>query len=123
MYTYKTSRSFRVHDNSPRQVERVWHGHPSGEYDILARRKGAGAPATTSGPKSVTISVRTSGAGAANRGTTPTTTPGASTGRPAGGERLVRSFAQFDFAASAAVVEENTQLKVTVEGLERERDT
>jgi len=90
--------------------KRYWDQYyPGGDYDALARRKGAGAPA--SGPTPVTTSSRTSGAGAARRGTTPTTTPGARTGRPAAGG-----------AASAAVVAENTQLKVTVEGLERERD-
>lgn len=92
--------------------KRYWDQYyPGGDYDALARRKGAGAPTSAPTPASSSVSSRTSGAGAARRGTTPTTTPGARTGRPATGG-----------AASAAVAAENTQLKATVEGLERERD-
>ena len=95
-------------------TKRYWDQYyPGGDYDALARRKGAGAPTAPPAPSTSSVSSRTSGAGsgAARRGTTPTTTPGARSARPATGG-----------AASAAVVSENTQLKATVEGLERERD-
>ena len=91
--------------------KRYWDQYyPGGDYDALARRKGAGGP--TGAPTAAPISSRTSGAGsgAARRGTTPTTAPAARGTRPAAG------------GASAAVVAENQQLKTTVEGLERERD-
>ena len=92
--------------------KRYWDQYyPGGDYDALARRKGTGAPAAAPAPTASSVSSRTSGAGAAKRGTTPTTTPGARAARPAVGG-----------AASAAVTAENTQLKTTVEGLERERD-
>ncbi|CAF9909022.1 hypothetical protein IMSHALPRED_007568 [Imshaugia aleurites] len=96
--------------------KRYWDQYyPGGEYDALARRKGAGGAPAAAAP--TPVSSRTSGAGvgatsAARRGTTPTTsTTSAARGarQPTGG-------------ASAAVVVENTQLKQTVEGLERERD-
>ena len=90
--------------------KRYWDQYyPGGDYDALARRKGAGAP---TGAPAAPVSSRTSGAGAgaARRGTTPTTTPVARGVRPAAG------------GASAAVISENAQLKSTVEGLERERD-
>ena len=95
--------------------KRYWDQYyPGGEYDALARRKGAGsAPSAGSAPVS---SSRTSGVGAgatsaARRGTTPTTTGSGARGarQPAGGP-------------SAVVLAENNQLKQTVEGLERERD-
>ena len=92
--------------------KRYWDQYfPGGDYDALARRKGSAPPVSGPPPAASSVSSRTSGAGAARRGTTPTTTPGARASRPATGG-----------AASAAVVSENTQLKVTVEGLERERD-
>lgn len=96
--------------------KRYWDQYyPGGDYDALARRKGAGGSSAGPPPAASSVSSRTSGAGAgggaARRGTTPTTTPGARGARPAAGG-----------AASAAVVSENTQLKATVEGLERERD-
>ncbi|KAG4437433.1 hypothetical protein IFR05_007074 [Cadophora sp. M221] len=83
--------------------KRYWDQYfPGGDYDAVARRRGSGAPPPASAP-----AARTS-AGAAKRGTTPTT------GRPrvagAGG------------AGSAALQQENTTLKETVQGLERERD-
>lgn len=96
--------------------KRYWDQYyPGGDYDALARRKGAGG--TPAAAAAAPVSSRTSGAGvgatsAARRGTTPTTsTNSASRGArpPTGG-------------ASAAVLAENTQLKQTVEGLERERD-
>ena len=91
--------------------KRYWDQYyPGGDYDALARRKGAGAPTGT--PAAASVSSRTSGAGAgaARRGTTPTTAPAARGARPAAG------------GAFAAISSENTQLKSTVEGLERERD-
>ncbi|KAL2043028.1 hypothetical protein N7G274_004087 [Stereocaulon virgatum] len=91
--------------------KRYWDQYyPGGDYDALARRKGAGAP--TGAPAAASASSRNSGAGAgaARRGTTPTTGPAARGVRPAAG------------GASAAVISENAQLKSTVEGLERERD-
>lgn len=96
--------------------KRYWDQYyPGGDYDALARRKGAGGAPAAAAP--ATVSSRTSGAGvgatsAARRGTTPTTSTNSSARGarpPAGG-------------ASAAVLAENTQLKQTVEGLERERD-
>ena len=88
--------------------KRYWDQYfPGGDYDALARRKGAGGPPASSAPPPT--SSRSSGAGAARRGTTPTTAPAARS-RPATG------------GASAAVLAENAQLKQTVEGLERERD-
>lgn len=96
--------------------KRYWDQYyPGGDYDALARRKGAGGAPAAAAP--TPVSSRTSGAGvsatsAARRGTTPTTsTTSAARGarQPTGG-------------VSAAVSAENTQLKQTVEGLERERD-
>lgn len=97
-------------------TKRYWDQYyPGGDYDALARRKGAGGPSAGPPPAASSVSSRTSGAGvgsgAVRRGTTPTTTPGARTTRPGTAG-----------AASAAVMSENTQLKTTVEGLERERD-
>ena len=94
--------------------KRYWDQYyPGGDYDALARRKGAGGAPAASAP--APVSSRTSGAGAtsaARRGTTPTT----STTSAARGAR------QPPGGASAALMAENTQLKQTVEGLERERD-
>lgn len=93
--------------------KRYWDQYyPGGDYDALARRKGAGALTGAPAAASASVSSRTSGAGAgaARRGTTPTTAPAARGARPAAG------------GASAAIISENTQLKSTVEGLERERD-
>ena len=93
-------------------TKRFWDQYyPGGEYDAVARRKGAGAPAAAAPAPAPTASARTSGAGAARRGTTPTTAPARRTAGPGGGG-----------AASAAVMQENNQLKETVTGLERERD-
>ncbi|KAI4125999.1 MAG: hypothetical protein LQ338_003981 [Usnochroma carphineum] len=79
-----------------------------GEYDAVARRKGAGAPAAAPAP---TSSARTSGAGAARRGTTRTTAAPRRTAVAGGGG-----------AVSAAATQEINSLKETVTGLERERD-
>lgn len=93
-------------------TKRFWDQYfPGGEYDAVARRKGAGAPATAPAPAPVTSS-RTSGAGAARRGTTPTTGPARSAGAVSAGGG----------AASAALKQELNTMKETVTGLERERD-
>lgn len=90
-------------------TKRFWDQYyPGGEYDAVARRKGAGAPAAAA---PAPTSARTSGPGAARRGTTPTTAPARRTAGVGGGG-----------AATAAVTQENNQLKETVAGLERERD-
>ncbi|MCJ1416768.1 hypothetical protein MMC32_003106 [Xylographa parallela] len=90
-------------------TKRFWDQYyPGGDYDALGRRKGSGAP-PASGPPAA--AARTSGAGAARRGTTPTAASAARPLRPAGGG-----------AATSALSQENTQLKETVTGLERERD-
>ncbi|MCJ1284312.1 hypothetical protein MMC26_003643 [Xylographa opegraphella] len=90
-------------------TKRFWDQYyPGGDYDALGRRKASGAP-PASGPPAP--AARTSGAGAARRGTTPTTASATRPMRPAGGG-----------AATSALSQENTQLKETVTGLERERD-
>ena len=88
-------------------TKRFWDQYyPGGEYDAVTRRKGAGAPAA--GAPSSVSSTRTSGAGAARRGAAPIA--GASRKAATGG------------GVSTAVIQENSQLKETVTGLERERD-
>jgi len=82
-------------------TKRYWDQYfPGGDYDAVARRRSSGAP-----PPSAPAP-RTS-AGAARRGTTPTTG---------------RGVAKMGGAASAALQAENNTLKETVQGLERERD-
>ena len=97
-------------------TKRFWDQYyPGGDYDALARRKGSGAPATSAPP--AVAAARTSGAGAAARrgGTTPTTaTSGTAAGRP--------PRAALGGPGASALSQENTQLKETVTGLERERD-
>jgi RP/EB family microtubule-associated protein len=84
--------------------KRYWDQYfPGGEYDAVARRKASGAPAAAN-----VSAPRTSQPGGARRGTTPTTA--ARTRTPLGG------------GASSALAQENTGLKETVTGLERERD-
>lgn len=88
-------------------TKRYWDQYyPGGDYDALARRKASGPPAAAA---PAPTAARTSGAGAARRGATPTTT--ARGARPGGAP-----------PANSAVVQENTQLKDTIFGLERERD-
>lgn len=91
--------------------KRYWDQYyPGGDYDALSRRpRNAVAPSTAT-PAAAS---RTTGAGAARRGTTPTTAPAA---------RGKFSAIGGGGAASAAVLQENAQLKETVTGLERERD-
>lgn len=93
-------------------TKRFWDQYyPGGDYDAVARRKGAavsGAGGTAAGaPRAA------AGSAAARRvgGTT-----------PSGGSRLGVGKAAGGGAASAALQAENTQLKETVVGLERERD-
>ena len=89
-------------------TKRYWDQYfPGGDYDAISRRRAAGGSTAPPAPTSARTST---GAGAARRGTTPSTTAARPVGaRPGGG-------------ASSAVVNENQQLKQTVEGLERERD-
>ena len=87
-------------------TKRFWDQYyPGGEYDAIARRKASGAaPAAVNAPSrpSVPANVR--------RGVTPTSGAAKST-RSGGGS-----------GGSAALSAENSQLKETVTGLERERD-
>ena len=87
-------------------TKRYWDQYfPGGDYDAVARRRGSGAP-----PPAVAPAPRTS-AGAARRGTTPTT-----------GGRVAKVGGVGAGPASAALQQENNTLKETVTGLERERD-
>jgi RP/EB family microtubule-associated protein len=86
-------------------TKRYWDQYfPGGDYDAVARRRGSGAPAPVSN-----MAPRSS-AGAARRGTTPTTGGRLSKAGVGGGP------------GSAALQQENNTLKETVQGLERERD-
>lgn len=99
--------------------KRFWDQYfPGGEYDAVARRKGAGAPPAAAAPAPAPVtSARTSGAGAAaRRGTTPTTA--AAPARSVGGISAGGGGA----AAAAALKQELNTMKETVAGLERERD-
>lgn len=92
-------------------TKRFWDQYfPGGEYDAIARRKGSGAPSAT-GPSAGThvAAARTPATSVVRRGVTPTTTGAKPKGTGVG-------------PASAALVNENSQLKETVAGLERERD-
>lgn len=93
--------------------KRYWDQYyPGGDYDAVARRKGSGAPPSTAPPQPHVASRTNAGTGAAaRRGTTPTATSAARGKWSSGGG-----------SASAAVVQENAQLRETVTGLERERD-
>ena len=85
--------------------KRYWDQYfPGGDYDAVARRRGSGAP-----PPATASAGRTS-TGAARRGTTPTTGGRVAKAGIGGG------------AGSAALQQENSTLKETVQGLERERD-
>ncbi|KAI0887619.1 calponin homology domain-containing protein [Annulohypoxylon maeteangense] len=90
-------------------TKRFWDQYyPGGDYDAVARRKGAPVSGGGGGP----AARATSGAGSAaarRGGTTPTT--GIRAAKVGGGG-----------AASAALQQENATLKETVVGLERERD-
>lgn len=88
-------------------VKQYWDQHfPGHEYDPVARRKGQAGLATTGGAAAPRAAPARRAPAASNTAAPRTRTPLA-----AGGG-----------AASAALREENTQLKETVAGLERERD-
>jgi len=88
-------------------TKRFWDQYfPGGDYDAIGRRKASGAPPSGGPPAAAS---RTSGAGAARRGVTPTT----------GAAKPARAVGA---GASSAISLENSQLKETVVGLERERD-
>lgn len=88
--------------------KRYWDQYfPGGDYDAVARRRGSGAPLPTTAPASRV----SAGAGQARRGTTPTTA----------GPRVAKAGVGGG-AGSAALQQENAQLKETVQGLEVERD-
>lgn len=90
--------------------KRFWDQYyPGGDYDAVARRKGA---PVSGGP--------VSGAPRAAAGSAAARRVGGTT--PSGGARLGVGKAAGGGAASAALQAENTQLKETVVGLERERD-
>lgn len=92
--------------------KRYWDQYyPGGDYDAVARRKGSGAPPSTTHQPHVASRTSAGTGPAARRGTTPTATS-AARGKWSSGAN----------SASAAVVQENAQLRETVTGLERERD-
>lgn len=89
-------------------TKRFWDQYyPGGDYDAVSRRKGQGMSAGAAGGAPRVAAAATTGARRAAGGTT-----------PSGGPRLGVKAAP----ASAALQAENTQLKETVVGLERERD-
>jgi RP/EB family microtubule-associated protein len=91
-------------------VKQYWDQHfPGHDYDPVARRKGQGGVATGAAPAPRAAAA----ASTARRAPVASNTAAPRTRTPlaAGGG-----------AASAALREENTQLKETVTGLERERD-
>lgn len=93
-------------------TKRFWDQYyPGGDYDAVGRRKGA--PVSGAGGTAAGAPRAAAGSAAARRvgGTT-----------PSGGNRLGVGKAAGGGAASAALQAENTQLKETVVGLERERD-
>jgi RP/EB family microtubule-associated protein len=88
-------------------IKRYWDQFfPGGEYDAVARRKGSGAP--------VSAGVGAPKAAANNSARRTAPTGGAARTRtPLGGGNA---------GASQAIAQENSMLKETVTGLERERD-
>ncbi|KAI1088186.1 calponin homology domain-containing protein [Rostrohypoxylon terebratum] len=89
-------------------TKRFWDQYfPGGDYDAVARRKGA--PVSGGGGPAARATGGAGSAAARRGGTTPTA--GARAPKAAGGG-----------AASAALLQENATLKETVVGLERERD-
>ncbi|KAK3332559.1 calponin homology domain-containing protein [Podospora appendiculata] len=98
-------------------TKRFWDQYyPGGDYDAVSRRKGGALPPSAGGGSASTRTAASStGARRPGGGTTPTTTgPRGVGGLKAGGVG--------GGAASAALQAENTTLKETVVGLERERD-
>ena len=104
-------------------TKRYWDQHyPGLEYDPVARRKASGAPsAAGAGVRSTTpASARASTASTVTSATRRPPAANSSTARaprPIGGAAGGANVAQ-----TAALKQENDQLKETVEGLERERD-
>jgi len=89
-------------------TKRYWDQYfPGGDYDAVARRKGAGAPVST-GPPSARTSTARRPAPSATTSAARTRTPLSSSG--GGG------------AVNVQLQTENNALKETVAGLERERD-
>ena len=96
-------------------TKRYWdQNFPGIEYDPIARRKASGAPAA-GGASAMRASTTTKPAAAAAR--RPVTSNTAAARAPRAGSAAGGSVAQ-----TAALKQENDQLKETVEGLERERD-
>lgn len=92
-------------------TKRYWDQYfPGGDYDPLARRKGAGAGAAPGLPPS------------AGGGRTSNTNSTAARRAPAATAPRTNSRQMGGGGASAAVQQENNALKETVQGLERERD-
>jgi RP/EB family microtubule-associated protein len=90
-------------------VKQYWDQHfPGHDYDPVARRKGQGGVPSTGAP-----APRAQPAAAARRAPAASNTAAPRTRTP---------LASAGGAAMAAMREENTQLKDTVAGLERERD-
>lgn len=91
-------------------TKRYWDQYyPGGDYDAVGRRKGSGPPPAAA-PSAPVPRTSGAGAGAARRGTTPTTLAAGRIRTPQAG------------ANSGALIAENNQLKETIVGLERERD-
>jgi RP/EB family microtubule-associated protein len=92
-------------------TKRYWDQYfPGHEYDPVSRRKGQAGLASTSAPAPRAAPATARRAPAASNSAAPRTRTPLTTGGGGGG------------AASAALREENTVLKETVAGLERERD-
>ena len=91
--------------------KRYWDQYyPGGDYDALARRKGAGAGAAPALPPTG----RTSGAGSARR-----PVAGAAAAAPRATSRTAGGAGG---GGSVVLQQKNTELMETVQGLERERD-
>lgn len=99
-------------------TKRYWDQYyPGGEYDAVARRKGAGAAPSATTPRPARTSTANNAAPARRGGSSANT----STARTAMAPTRPRAGGA-PTTASSAVLGENQQLKQTVEGLERERD-
>lgn len=96
-------------------TKRYWDQYyPGGDYDAIARRKGAPVAAAAAGNAPPPSSARTSTT--RRPGPTAATTNSARTRTPLGGSGGAGA------GPSAALTQENNALKETVTGLERERD-
>ena len=100
-------------------TKRYWDQHfPGLEYDPITRRKASGpvsSAGTGAGAMRSSTTTRPAAAAAASRRPVPSNS--AATRQPRAGSAAGGSVAQ-----TAALKQENDQLKETVEGLERERD-